>query len=227
MSYVLELKYKFTSLPSWLKWIYYVVLFQLGLLICFLCEVPSFYKFAELSKISEINSVMLIMKQVGHFSIWLIAGFALIIIDLPKIFRNGYRYLNRAAFLVSSALLSGLSAEILKLIIRRERPDPLFFNGSVFRGWVGAWWKSNNLGTPSSHAMVAFGGVWALCVLFPRARIIWISAAVFCGLSRMAHQAHLLGDVYIACILSYIIAMFLAKKFNMAVYCRKNKREEF
>ncbi len=215
MGYAFELKYKFLCLPNWLKWIYYVVLFEVGLLLCFWCEVPSFYKLAEFSKIMEINSIMLIVKQVGHFSTWLILCLALIIIDLPKIYKNGYKYLKRAAFLLSSALLSGLTAEILKLVIRRERPDPLFFNGGVFRGWDGAWWKSNNLGTPSSHAMVAFGGAWAMCVLFPRGRIIWISAAVFCGLSRMVHQAHLLGDVYISCILSYVVVRYFAKKFNI------------
>lgn len=215
MSYVVNLKYKFLSLPSWLKWIYYFVVFEIGLLICFWCEVPSFYTLADFSKIREINSFMLIIKQFGHYSTWLLLCLVLVILDLSKIFKNGYKSLSRAMFLLSSALLSGLSAEILKLIIRRERPDPHFFNGAVFREWVGAWWKSNNLGTPSSHTMVAFGGAWALCILFPQARTVWISVAILCGLSRMIHQAHLLGDIYIASVLSYVIVWGLARKFRV------------
>ena len=36
------LKSKFEIMPVWLKWIYYIIVFQTGLLICFWLEVPIF-----------------------------------------------------------------------------------------------------------------------------------------------------------------------------------------
>ena len=206
------LKNKFEIMPAWLKWIYYIIVFQTGLLICFWLEVPFFYNLSKLANVRAISGLLEVLKESGYFFTWVIVSIALLLIDLPKRIKGGYGFAKRAVFLITSALLSGLVAEILKLIIRRERPEPLFFSGGNFRGWVGAWWKSNDLGTPSSHAMVAFGAAWALCVLFPQARIIWLFLGVGCALSRMIHQAHLLGDVYIAAVLSYLITQFLAKK---------------
>ncbi len=207
-----DLKIKFDSMPRWLRWLYYVIFFQIGLLICFWLEVPFFYNLSKLTKIHAINSILNVMKEAGFYFTWLIVGGALLLIDLPKKVKGSYSYLKRTGFLLASSLLSGLVAEILKIVIRRERPEPLYFNGGNFRGWVGAWWKSNDLGTPSSHAMVAFGAAWALCILFPQARIVWIIIGLGCALSRMVHQAHLLGDVYIAAVLSYVITQYLAHK---------------
>ncbi len=208
-----EIKNKFNTMPIWLRWVYYVVLFELGLLICFWLEVPFFYNLAKLQHIRGIDQILRVMKEAGYYFTWIIIAVALVLIDFPKKIKHGYKFLRRGLFLLSSALLSGLIAEILKIIIRRERPEPLFFTGGNFRDWVGSWWKSNDLGTPSSHAMVAFGAAWALCIMFPQARLVWIFIGVGCAVSRMAHQAHLLGDVYLACVLSYIITKFLARKF--------------
>ena len=203
---------KFKKMPRWLKWIYYLVLFEIGLLICFWLEVPFFYNLAKLANIKIIDNILNLLKEGGFYFTWVIICGAILFIDLSKKIKGSYDYLRRAVFLITSALVSGLVAEILKIIIRRERPEPLYFTGGNFRGWVGAWWKSNDLGTPSSHAMVAFGATWALCIMFPQARIIWIFIGVGCAISRMVHQAHLLGDVYIAAVLSYIIVHFLAKR---------------
>lgn len=206
------LKNKLDKMPMWLRVLYYIAIFEVGLLVCFWLEVPAFYSTAKFANISGISGLLNLLKEAGYFQTWIIVSAALLLIDLPKKVKGSYNFLRRAVFLVSASLVSGIIAEILKLIIRRERPEPLYFNGGNFRGWVGAWWKSNDLGTPSSHAMVAFGAAWALCILFPQARIVWIFIGVGCAFSRMAHQAHLLGDVYIACVLSYIITKILAKK---------------
>ena len=205
-------KEKFNALPRYLKWIYYLVLFEIGLLICFWLEVPFFYNLAKLAHIKIINNIFDLLKEGGFYFTWIIVCCAILLIDLPKRVKGSYNFIRRAVFLFTSSLVSGLVAEILKIVIRRERPEPLYFTGGNFRGWVGAWWKSNDLGTPSSHAMVAFGAAWALCIMFPQARIIWIFIGVGCALSRMVQQAHLLGDVYIAAVLSYVIVQFLARK---------------
>lgn len=202
-----EIKDKFKKLPVWLKWVYYVIIFQLGLLICFWLEVPFFYNLSKIADIGIIKGILNVLKETGYYFTWIIVGIAILLMDFSKREKGNYKYLKRSLFLVSSSLISGIIAEILKIVIRRERPQPLFFTGGNFRGWDGAWWRSNDLGTPSSHAMVAFGAIWALCILFPQARIVWIFIGVGCAMSRMAHQAHLLGDVYIAAILSYIIQL--------------------
>lgn len=206
---------QYTQFPLWLKLIYSLLAFEFALLICFLLEKPAFFWVAKFPDVKALSGLLKMLKETGYFWTWIIAAAALICIDLPMRRLGGYKFLSRGLFLLSSALFSGLAAEILKLLIRRERPQPGLHDTAVFRDWVGAWWKSNNLSTPSSHAAVAFGAAWALSILFPRARPVWLFFAIGCGVSRMADKAHLLGDIFIAAVVSYIITILLSRKFDL------------
>ncbi len=157
---------------------------------------------------------MQLSKEFGFIFFWVIAAVAVLIQDCPGLsFTKNYQ---RAALLFGSALLGGFAAEALKLFIRRERPQTLLFSESVFREWSGEWWKSNDLSTPSSHAAVAFGAAWALCIIFPRPRVVWFAMAGLCGISRVVQQAHLPSDIYIAAVISYFICQYLAKKLGVS-----------
>lgn len=74
---------------------------------------------------------------------------------------------NRRALLVAgSPAVAGLLCEILKLVIRRERPN----TGAgewLFRAWDDRTFSTAGLATPSSHTMVAFGGATLAAQLFP------------------------------------------------------------
>lgn len=186
-------------------------LFMAGLLLALLLDSP-LYHWLRTQEIFRDGSQL--FKNFGYLPLWLIAALALFLHDLPLQGLKGWRAVcGRAGFLAGSALFSGLLAEILKLIIRRERPQGTLFTESVFRGWSGAWWKSNDFGTPSSHAAVAFGAAWALWFIFPRARLVWLLAATGCGVSRIVHEAHLPSDIYLAAGLALGIALWLRPRF--------------
>jgi undecaprenyl-diphosphatase len=104
--------------------------------------------------------------------------------------------------------VGGLLAEVLKLVIRRERPGP--HDGEwVFRAFLDNPWSTKALGLPSSHAMTAFAGAAMASYLFPRTAPVWIAWAVACAWTRVAVQAHFLSDVALAAIAGWLVARTL------------------
>lgn len=99
-----------------------------------------------------------------------------------------------AVAVIGAVALGGLGAEALKLLVRRERPDPTLA-GYVFREFAVDPWSTRRLGFPSSHAMVAFSGAAALATRFRRAAPILFGLAIGCGLTRVFAGAHFLSDV--------------------------------
>jgi membrane-associated phospholipid phosphatase len=90
------------------------------------------------------------------------------------------------------ALAGGL-AEVLKLLVRRERPA--FAEGEyAFRAFVENTWSTSGLGFPSSHVMVAFGGAAALARLFPGAAPVGYVLAAGCALTRVMSRSHFASD---------------------------------
>ena len=110
----------------------------------------------------------------------------------------------RAWPLVLSAGLSGLIAEVLKMVIRRGRPGA-DFEGYVLLPFEGAWWNTADLGMPSSHAAVAFGAAFALWRLFPRIGVIGMGLAVGCAATRVIDRAHFISDVIAAAGLAWVV----------------------
>lgn len=126
---------------------------------------------------------------------------------------GGWRRRVRAALWVFCAAgLAGFGAEVLKVVIGRERP--LLHDGSfVWRPMASAL-STAGLSFPSSHAAVAFGGAWMVWRLGRGAGVWGVVAGVcalvlagVCGVSRLLTGAHFLGDVVGAAILGAVAAM--------------------
>lgn len=102
-----------------------------------------------------------------------------------------------AAAVLLAVIVGGLGAELLKLLIRRERPagDATTY---AFRAFADQPFSTSRLGMPSGHTMVAFAGAAALGRRFPRAAPILFGLAAGCGLTRVMAQAHFLSDVVAA-----------------------------
>ena len=146
------------------------------------------------------------LRVMGFLPLWLVAALALSLVD-----RERYGYA-RGALLAGSATLGGISAELLKLLLRRERPAAN--DGEyVFRAFSERTFSTGGLALPSSHALVAFGAAAMLSRLFPRARLVWWSVAWGCGLTRVAAGAHFLSDVVVAAIVGWIVAWALWWRF--------------
>lgn len=109
----------------------------------------------------------------------------------------------RALVVASAATVSGIVAELLKLIVARERPGPA--GEHIYRPIFSGLWDSTNLGLPSSHAAVAMGGAMALAIVLPRTWPVALAAAVGCGATRVLSRAHFLSDVYVGFAVAYAV----------------------
>ena len=132
------------------------------------------------------------------------------------------RALRQGLSIVLGAIAGGAGAELLKLIIGRERPAVLVeggreFQGYVFKAWdlgggvFGGFSDGSNLGLPSSHTAVAFAGAAAVARLLPDARLVLIVLAAGCGLSRLLHGAHFLTDVWAGALVGYTLSALVSR----------------
>jgi len=160
------------------------------------------------------------LRQVGSLPIWFITAGVLVAIDAwrrprsAECVRAGWPsdIWQRAKLLILSAGLSGLAAELFKYTIARERPvaDGLdLYQGHVFRMPLSGFWDASNLGLPSSHTAVAFGGAFALARLVPGSRPIVILLALGCAWTRLIAGAHFLTDVFGGFVLAYAVMVML------------------
>ena len=114
----------------------------------------------------------------------------------------------RGWLLLWSPLLAGALAEVMKILVRRERPA-LNDGAYGFRPWDERTWSGAGLAFPSSHAAVAFGGAFMLARMFPRAKWVGIVLAVGCGVPRIAARAHFVSDVVFAAGLGWLVSWWL------------------
>jgi membrane-associated phospholipid phosphatase len=129
------------------------------------------------------------LRNFGYLPFWLLAAIALALED-----RDSREWWRRAALLAAAPTLAGIVGELLKILVRRQRP-PDDGSGYAFRAFSDHPFSSRGIGFPSSHAVVAFGAAAMLSRLFPRARVVWYAAAVGCAISRLLAHAHYFSDV--------------------------------
>jgi undecaprenyl-diphosphatase len=106
--------------------------------------------------------------------------------------------------------MGGLLAEILKLILRRDRPRA--HDGEyVFRAFSDRPFHSGGLALPSSHVLVAFSAAAMLARLFPRAAPVWFLLATGCAYTRVATRAHFVSDVMLAALVGFLVPVLLLR----------------
>jgi membrane-associated phospholipid phosphatase len=112
--------------------------------------------------------------------------------------------------LLAAPLLAGALAELLKLLIRRERPG-LHAGTYAFRGFSERLLDSHDLGFPSSHSTVAFAGAAVLARLYPRAAPVGYALAFGCAATRLLSQAHFTSDVVAGGIIGWAVGSWLGR----------------
>ncbi|TVQ62039.1 MAG: phosphatase PAP2 family protein [Phycisphaerales bacterium] len=208
----------------------------LGLLIASVLDVPAFFALTERVPVSEAmrlqaseagervpyvvhtdrfvrNDWYRVLRVSGSLWAWVVVALAFVLVDRarpPTRFgvRHPFEAYRRGAILLASAVAAGLIAELLKLIIGRERPiDGAVYQGYVFKPFLSALaGNGGNLGIPSSHTAVAFGAAAALARLHAPLRALVYTLAIGCALSRMVVGAHWLSDVYLGGVLGFATA---------------------
>jgi len=114
----------------------------------------------------------------------------------------------RAWLLFVAPALAGGVAELLKMLVRRERPA-LHDGAYVFRAFNDRPFRTTDLGFPSGHAMVAFAAAAIIARLFPRAAPVAYLMAAACGLTRVLAQAHFASDVVGAAIAGWAVVALI------------------
>ena len=153
---------------------------------------------------SRVTDREQMFRMAGYLPFWLLASAALLLVDWSTLGRHGRAVWRRAALLAMTATISGAMSEVLKLLIRRERP-PLDDGEYVFRPWSERTLEAAGLGMPSGHTSVAVAAACALCLLWPRAAPIWLLAAVGCAYGRVARCAHFVSDVWLAMVVGIVV----------------------
>lgn len=143
------------------------------------------------------------LRTFGYLPFWLMAALGLALHDRPR--ADWWR---RGALLGAAPTAAGMLAELLKLLVRRGRPQD-DTAGYLFRAWSDHPLSTRGFGFPSSHAVVAFAAAAILARLFPRARVVWYAAATGCAISRLLAHAHFLSDVVAAALLGIAVAAVL------------------
>jgi membrane-associated phospholipid phosphatase len=124
------------------------------------------------------------------------------------------RLFRRATFVFLVPTLAGGAAEVLKVLTRRERPivalDEHGLGGWFhFRWWWDGALDGSNLGFASSHAAMAFGLAYALCVVWPRLAGLWVVMGVMVAFTRVLAGAHFLSDVFGGLVVAYSAGVFV------------------
>lgn len=163
------------------------------------------------------------LRVMGYLPVWIIAAIALALTDRPpgSPVREGRGY--RAALLLfASPTLAGIAGELLKLVIRRERPWA-HAGAYVFRPFTDRPFYSGGLAMPSSHAAVAFGAAFMLNRLYPRATVVWVALAVGCAVTRVAAHAHFVSDVTLGALVAWAVAAWLWKRYASLVMMKSGR----
>lgn len=147
-------------------------------------------------------------RGAGYMPLWFVIATALILIDSAKVKWLGPRAMfERGLPVLFSALLTGAITEVTKISVRRLRPPDEGWDGTyVFRPWSERTFHGGNLGMPSSHTGVAFGAMWMLVRLYPRAWPVWVTIGLGCGWQRLLDRAHFFSDIYVAAATGFIAA---------------------
>ena len=194
-----------------------------GLALCTLLDHATFHALAPTAQRDGVTVVdkhryegedwYRLLRVIGYAPTWLLVGAAFVLVDR----RSERATWARGGLVVGSALAAGVIAEIAKLVVSRGRP----IDGDVYTGWVwhapfSGFVDGSNLGFPSSHAAVAFGGAAAMAMVLPGAGPVLMLLAAGCAVTRLLAGAHWLSDVYAGAVVGVVTAWVLASRLGVA-----------
>lgn len=154
------------------------------------------------------NDLGRLLRIAGFLPTWFLGAAALVLHDRGRTPPAPVGPWHRGLMLAVSPILGGLLGEVLKLLLRRERPS-LHDGAYVFRSFLDQPWSTRDLGLPSGHALVAFSGAAMASYLFPRTAPVWLLWAAGCAVTRVLAQAHFTSDVVLAAIAGGFVARTL------------------
>jgi membrane-associated phospholipid phosphatase len=130
--------------------------------------------------------------------------------------------------LFAASIGSGLVANVVKLLISRQRPRAFtFITDNVFDtfGALLPLPAASSQSFPSAHAATAVGLAVGLAALYPRGRWLFGTFAVLACLSRVAVSAHFVSDVFVGAAIGWLVGQSCVRwRFK---FSRRLQQEDF
>jgi membrane-associated phospholipid phosphatase len=158
------------------------------------------YKHLYIAKVYDHDWAMA-LRATGTLYIWIPVA---LIVWLVQREHDAATAKRNALLVLGAPVIAGLLCEVMKLLIRRERPE-VAAGEWVFRDWSDHPFSSAGLSTPSSHTMVAFGAATMLSRMYPRARWVFYVFACGCAATRVLSHGHYLSDVTFGALLGWAV----------------------
>lgn len=118
------------------------------------------------------------------------------------------------AFLFASVAVSGLSVDLLKVVIGRTRPKLLF--AAHLYGFDGFALRPDYWSFPSGHAATIVSLAAALTILWPRHVLFYAFLAAIVALGRVVVGAHYPSDVLAGAFIAVVTTHYVAVLFERA-----------
>lgn len=147
-----------------------------------------------------------LLRILGYLPTWMLLAVAFLLTDSARVAKIGWDLArSRAAMVLLSPTVAAIIAEVMKLLVRRYRPNAV--DGEyVFRAFTDGLLNNSGLGMPSSHSAIAFAGMGILCYLLPRASVVWLLLAAGCAITRCINHAHFLSDAVVGAAIGLMTA---------------------
>lgn len=150
-----------------------------------------------------------VFRAMGHLLTWFLIATVVVTHDRRSLRDRPFgERIDRGVRVLCAPIVGGIAAEILKLILRRERPgagDMLYTFKPLGEGVL----SSSNVGLPSSHTTVAFAGAALAAYAFPFTAPVILIAAAGCAATRVLAGAHHLSDVYVGMVVGVLCARWV------------------
>lgn len=151
-----------------------------------------------------------IVTEFGISTWYLVGSFALFLFF--RFFRRRPVYAHQAFFFFTSIAVSGIMANIIKVIIGRYRPEMFFEQGLYGINFLNFSLFNFSHGLtsfPSGHTATTFSLALALSLFFPRTRILLFCFALLVGASRVIITSHYLSDSIAGAYVGVMSVLFL------------------
>jgi len=118
----------------------------------------------------------------------------------------------RSLFVFAAVGLSGIITDAVKPLLGRARPVELERSGA--HGFHMFSFHTGMYSMPSGHATTAFALAFALMMLFPRRRTVWLTLASLLAISRVMINAHFVSDVVAGGVIGYLTVLGLSSSIT-------------
>ena len=175
----------------------------------------------------DLRDIMEISEAFGHG-----LGVILVLAAIWTLHPPGRRFLPK---LVAASLGAGMVANMLKLLVARNRPRTFDLSrydhvADTFGSWFpGLDATGMTQSFPSAHSATAVGFAAGLAICYPRGKWFFAVLATLTCLSRMHVGAHYLSDVLVGSAVGFAVAgvcFTVAKRFESPTMPRIHETEQ-